>query len=437
MQNHRNGWRLIPVTLALHTMPVLATNGHILHGVGPINQSMGGAGIATSIDAIGSNHNNVSSISFLDTSSIEFALELFIPNRSFSGTVNGGPSGTVDSKTREAILPSFGLVYKTQGPWAFGFSAMGISGFGVDYPANNPNPGGNFNPLALPQSMGGFGAVYSNCQMMQLTPSVAYQLTPDLSLGVGVNVDWAAMVVDPWPGTTPNASGFPTGTHAASTWGWGVTVGATYRLLDQLKLGLVFKSPQWFGSFSWNSQYPDGTPANFRFRLDYPMIIGGGLSYQPVEPLLLALDVKWINYSGTKGFEQKNWAMTASGPFVQGFGWRDIWTVSLGAQYKVTPAFAVRAGYNYGGSPISSGQQFFNVFAPAIVRHHLTAGAGYELTRRLGLNVSYYHAFSAEQSGTFISDGTGMVPINQPIPGTQVTNRLHENSIAMQVTYKF
>ncbi len=76
------------------------------------------------------------------------------------------------------------------------------------------------------------------------------------------------------------------------------------------------------------------------------MIVGGGVSYRPVAPLLLALDVKWINYSGTRGFEQKNWAMTASGPFVQGFGWRDIWTVSLGAQYKVTPAFAVRAGYN-------------------------------------------------------------------------------------------
>ncbi|WP_347887898.1 outer membrane protein transport protein [Nitrosomonas europaea] len=404
MQKQRSGWKLIPAVIALHAMPVLATNGHVLHGVGAINQSMGGAGIATSIDVIGANYNNVSSISFLTGNALELSVELFAPDRSHTGVISGGPAGTVDSEIRAAVLPAFGVVYRTQSPWTFGFSALGIAGFGVDYPANNPDPGGNFNPLALPQSLGGFGAIYSDYRVLQMTPSAAYQLTPDLSLGVGVNIDWASLVTDPWPAAVPNASGFPTGTRDASAWGWGFTLGATYKLLDHLMLGLVFKSPQWFGNFSWNSQHPDGTPTNFRFRLDYPMIVGGGVSYRPVAPLLLALDVKWINYSGTRGFEQKNWAMTASGPFVQGFGWRDIWTVSLGAQYKVTPAFAVRAGYNYGGNPISAGQQFFNVFAPAIVRHHLTAGA---------------------------------VPINQPIPGTRITNRLHENSVAVQITYKF
>ncbi len=80
-------------------MAALATDGHVLHGVGSINQSMGGAGIATSIDAIGSNYNNVSSLSFLQRSSIELGAELFIPDRSLSGSallptggVAAGPS---------------------------------------------------------------------------------------------------------------------------------------------------------------------------------------------------------------------------------------------------------------------------------------------------------------------------------------------------------
>lgn len=429
--------KFILLLLVLLSLPAQATNGHILHGVGPINQSMGGAGIATSIDAIGANYNNVSSIAFLDRSALEFSMELFLPDRSMSGSISGGPSGTVDSKTRAAILPSFGLVYKTRSPWTFGFMAMGIAGFGVDYPSNSPTPAGNFNPLAAPQSAGGFGSIYSNYQLMQLTPSVAYQVTPDLSLGVGLNVNRASFVVDPWPATPPDVSGFPTGTHASVSWGWGFALGATYKLFDHLKLGLVFKSPQWFEHYSWNSQYPDGTPANFRFNLGHPMTIGGGISYQPIAPLLLALDVKWINYSDTRGFERQNWAMSASGPFVQGFGWKDIWTMAVGAQYKLDSTWTLRAGYNYGGNPIPSNQQFFNVFAPAIVRHHLGAGIGYDITQRLGVNLAYYHVFTAKQSGAFVSDGSGAIPVNQPIPGTQVTNRLSENSVSIQVGYKF
>ena len=363
-----------PAALFLFSSPLFATDGHVLHGVGSINQSMGGAGIATSIDAIGSNNNNVSSLSFLQRSSIELGAELFIPDRSLSSSVqfpNGFvASGTEDSKTREAVIPSFGLAYKIDDQWTFGFSAVGIGGFGVDYAANLPNPSGRFSPISTPQSFGGFGSVYSNYQLMQLTPSVAYQLTKDFSLGVGFNLDWASLAVDPWPATPPNASGYPSGSHAASAWGQGFTVGATYKLLSNLALGLSFKSPQWFNDFSWNSQYPNGAPSNFGFRLDYPMIIGGGLSYQPVEDLTLAADLKWINYKDTQGFQNSNFAPTPTGPYVRGFGWQDIWTVALGGQYKVNQRFTLRGGYNYSDNPIPTNQQFFNVFAPAIVQHH-------------------------------------------------------------------
>jgi long-chain fatty acid transport protein len=421
------------LNLFLYATTSHATDGHVLHGVGAINQSLGGAGIATSLDAIGSNYNNVSSLSFLKRSSIELGAELFVPDRSLSSSFGGFGSGTVDSKTREAVIPSFGLAYKPGGPWTFGFTANGIGGFGVDYPASTP--GGS--PVSLPQP-NGFGPIYSNYQLLQLTPSVAYQITDDWSVGEGFNLDWASLAVDPWPATTPNASGYPTGTHAASAWGQGFTVGTTYRVLSNLKLGLSFKSPQWFNDFSWNSQYPNGQPKQFSFRLDYPLIVGAGLSYEPTDDLLLAADLKWINYKDTEGFKASNFAATPNGPYVRGFGWQDIFTFSLGAQYKLNSRFALRGGYNYSENPIPTNQQFFNVFAPAIVQHHLTAGLGFSLTPDLELNAAYYHAFQNQSSGPFISGGNpGFPPINQAIPGTQVTNRLSENSFSAQIVYKF
>jgi long-chain fatty acid transport protein len=435
-------------TAALATCGVLAsstafaTDGHVMHGVGSINQSMGGAGIATAIDAIGSNYNNVSSLSFLERNSIELGAELFVPDRSISAsaqTPGGVFAGTVDSKTREAVIPSIGLAYRVDGPWSVGFSAVGIGGFGVDYPANLPNAIGNFNPLALPQNPagnGGFGAIYSNYQLMQLTPSLSYQVNNDLSLGLGFNLDYASLAVNPWPATAPNASGYPTGSHSATAWGKGFTLGATYKLRHGLALGISFKSPQWFNDFSWNSQHPDGTPAKFNYRLDYPLIAGAGLSYKPVDALTIALDLKWINYKGTEGFKASNWGGAPLAPYVQGFGWQDIFTVALGGQYKLNSRFTLRGGYNYSDNPISSHQQFFNVFAPAIVQHHLTAGAGFNITPDLELNVAYFHAFQNEASGPFISAG-GQIPRNQAIPGTKVTNQLSEDSFSAQVAYRF
>lgn len=420
-------------SVLLHSMAVQATDGHVLHGVGSINQAMGGAGIATAIDATGSSYNNVSSLAFLKRSSIEFGAELFMPDRSLSSSFAGFGSGTVDSKTREAVIPSFALAYKTGGPWTFGFSATGIGGFGVDYPSTLP--GGS--PISLPQPYG-FGAVYSNYQLLQLTPSVAYQVSPDLSVGLGFNLDWASLAVDPWPTTTPNASGYPSGSHAASAWGQGFTLGATYKVSPKLSLGLSFKSPQWFNDFSWNSQYPNRAPANFSFRLDYPLIAGAGLSYKPVEDLTLALDLKWINYKDTQGFQASNFAATPRGPYVRGFGWQDIWTVALGGEYHLNSRFTVRGGYNYSDNPIPKDQQFFNVFAPAIVQHHITLGAGFNVTPDLELNAAYYHAFENTASGPFISSGApGYPPVNRAIPGSQVTNRLSEDSFSAQLVYRF
>lgn len=409
-----------------------ATNGHVLHGVGSVNQSMGGAGISTSLDALGSLYNNPASITGLPDNRFEFGFELFMPDRSMSATA-GGASGTVDSQRRSAPIPALGLVHKTSTPWTLGFSALGIGGFGVDYPANLPNGSGTFNPLAASQANGGFGSIYSNYQLLQMTPTLAYDVTPRFSIGGGVNVDWASLSVAPWPATEPNSSGYPTGTHAATAWGTGFVVGATYRPTQTVTLGAVVKSPQWFQSFYWNSEYPDGTPTHFGFRLDYPLVAGLGVSLTPSADWLVAADVKWIDYRDTEGFKQRNYAMGAGGPYVQGFGWNSIWVLALGTQYHLTRQVALRAGYNLGQNPIPSEQQFFNVFAPALIKQTVSIGVGYQLTPSLGMDLAYYHAFEASASGPVISNGAG-APMNQALPGTQVTNRLSENSVSLQFT---
>lgn len=418
--------------------PALGTNGHVLHGVGSINQSLGGAGIATSLDVVGSVTNNVSSIAFLSGNSAEFGAEFFIPDRSMYASFNDGLfAGTVTSKTRSAVIPNFGLAYHVDDRWTVAFTGAGVGGLGLDYPANLPNASGRFNPLAAPQPLG-FGSIYSNYQMLQMTPAVSYRILDGLSVGVGLNVDWSQLSLNPFPATPPNASGYPSGTNAATAWGAGFTVGATWKPIAELALGASVRSPQWFGSFDWNSQYPDGTPASFRFRLDYPMIIGAGAAWTPTSKWLVAADVKWLDFGNTEGFSDKNFAPSPTGPYVRGLGWESIWSVALGVQYRVLPWLPLRVGYNWGGNPIPSNQQFFNVIAPAIVQNTITTGLGVEITKSIEVNVAYYHVFQASASGPFISNGgPGYPPINEPIPGSKVRNTLSENSASLALIFKF
>lgn len=446
---NKTRWLLL-LTGILLAPSAVALNGHILPNVGALDQGMGGAGIATSLDAMGSNQNNVSSIAFVGRNRLDFGFMAALPEPSMTASTPQG-AGQLNSDKPESYIPGVGIIYNFDKQWTVGFSAVGLSGFGVHYPENLPNAQGQFNPLTVPQAFGGFGELYSNYSLVQLTPSIAYKLTPDFSIGLGANLDFESLAIQPAlfapPGGTLTPScvdndpltpcatyGYATKASTTNASGGGFTLGATYKIRPNLALGLVYKSPQWFSNLDWKTSYPDGTPVRLHTNIDFPMIIGGGMSYRPVEPLLLALDVKWINYSGTQGLSGQGFQASPQGPFVRGFGWRDIWVVALGGQYQATSNLALRLGYNYSENPISSQDTAFNVLSPVILSHHASVGVGYKLTPQIDINLAYMHAFQQQQSGPIISTGgPGMPPINQAIPGTRVTNSNAGHLFGLQI----
>jgi len=70
----------------------------------------------------------------------------------------------------------------------------------------------------------------------------------------------------------------------------------------------------------------------------------------------------------------------------------------------------------------------FNLPAPGIVQHHLTMGVGFEPISKIGIHLSYYHAFENSGSGPFV------FPMGE-MPGTSVTNTMKEDAILMQFTF--
>lgn len=408
-----------------------ATDGHFLHGVGAINSAMGGASVATSEDTLGAIFNNPATLSDVGPLRFDFSFELFKPQRAVESSA--GPfSGKTESESDLVPIPAFGLSQRPEGSRvSYGLGVLAIAGFGVDYPQDNANP-------ILAPAPNGFGHLFSNYQLMKISPSLGYQLTPSVSVGAALNFDWASLAVEPMPIAAPDCSSatacfYPSTSNQVGAYGFGFQLGVQYRLSERMKVGAAYTSTQRFQKFQWNTVHPNPNLPNFgqaeaiSFRLDVPQVLGFGLGWEPSSTVLVAADARWMNYAATKGFEEKGFNADGS---VKGFGWKNIWTFGVGVRVRPRADLAVRVGYNYSQNPIPNELSFFNIPAPALIQHHLTGGVGYDLSPRTQLNLAVYHAF--ENSG----EGPMQTPAGA-VAGTTVKNSLSENAGLIEISYRF
>ena len=428
---------VVALSLA-HAPAALATDGHFLHGVGAINSAMGGVGVATSSSLLGAFYVNPAGLLGFNGTTTELGFEMFRPDRTIES--KAGPYGGATASSSQFVpIPAFGWSRElVANHVTIGLAGIGAGGFGVDYHTDPTNP-------VLSPRPNGFGEIYSNFSLMKIIPALAYRVTPQLRVGVALNADWASLAVDPMPtaapavdagadgamGTADDRAYYSRATDASSAFGIGAQLGLQYSVAPSLALGLAYTTPQAFQKFEYGAVYENpnlasyNTPRTITFALDVPAVYAGGLSWTPSSRFTVGADAKYITYSTTRGFKGEGFAPDGS---VKGFGWRDIWTIASGLQFRPANAVALRAGYNYSGNPIPDALSMFNAPAPAVVQHHATLGAGYTFPSGLGVNVAYYHAFKHSIDGPFLTPAGAM-------PGTSVKSTLCENSLLLGFTF--
>jgi len=99
-----------------------------------------------------------------------------------------------------------------------------------------------------------------------------------------------------------------------------------------------------------------------------------------------------------------------------GFGWNSQTVYKLGVQYGVNQKLQVRAGYNYGGSPVDDDQLTFNALAPGLVERHYSTGFTYRPNDVLEVTGTYMYVAGNAQTS----------PPNQNIVGAATAN-MHQN----------
>lgn len=436
--------RPIPVfflTLSLLFLPVtlLATDGHFLHGAGPVNEAMGGADTGICLDATGSIAWNPACTVRFSGRRIEFHATIFSPWRSLSSTVDAnafGPgmpgmtlSGTTVSHRDMSLMPGFAFVYHRLGsPTAYHVAMLAVSGFGVDYNGNTDFS----NPILTPQAPNGFGfgRIRSNYMLVTVPTGFSRELTERLSAGVSVVPAFSMLQVIPAPFSAPVTGGstmpyYLSAGNQAPAFGSGVNAGLRYAF-KAVSVGVSYHSPVWFQKFNWNRKDLSGASHALNFQMNLPQLISMGTGVAVTKSTRIGVDARWFDYANTAGFSKVGYNPDGS---VAGFGWKSIWSVGGGVQQIVTKSTRIMAGYNYSGNPVPAQYTFFNTPAPAIVQHHVSGGI-VQTVHKLDVNVTYYHAFQNSITGPWIS-GQG------PIPGTSVTSKMSENSVTIGFAKSF
>ena len=234
--------------LTLVTVPreARATDGHLLHGVGAVNSALGGIGIASNQSLLGSFFTNPAGLAAFDGTNLEMGFELMKPERTVSSSF-GPMSGSTTSDADWTPIPAFGFSTRLDNGVVIGLAGLGIGGFGVNYAADPANP------ILMPRP-NGFGSVYSNFQLMKISPAIAWKAGEKLSIGLAANIDWSSLAVDPMPiaapdydpgvdltpGTADDRSFYPSAAAADAVFGFGFQAGLQYALTPTVTLGLAY-----------------------------------------------------------------------------------------------------------------------------------------------------------------------------------------------------
>lgn len=388
---------LATAVATLVAAPAYATNGMNMEAFGAKAGGMGGASMA--YDSGNSAMMNNPATLALRKEGNNFGLGLtgLMPDvdAEFMGSSysSGGDS---------YLMPSVSFIRK-QGQFAYGIGVLAQGGMGTEWDA-----GAIFGP-GTPEQRSELG-------FMRVMFPLAYQVNDALS--VAGQIDYVRGTLDiQQMGMMPT----PTGQMAPvyidvsddsdfdgemSGDGWAFKLGAHYQINKAWSVGATYHSKtdidDMTGSGTISAVTQTGLAPMYdgEFRVkdfQWPETYGVGVAWNVSDKLMLAADIKRLMWSDSMEdftFGPKGMEMTAPQD------WDDQTVYMIGGQYMITPAVALRAGFNYAENPVPDST--LNYLFPAIVEQHYTLGVGWNIGGGHTLAASLAYSPESEQDSTLM-----------------------------------
>lgn len=412
-----------------------ATEGYFQYGYGARQAALGGAGVADSRDAMSLSLNPAG---LVDAGrQLQIGGALFAPFRSYgaTGTALVAP-GSFDSKSNYFVVPNIAYSSPIDLDSAWGFTLYGNGGMNTDWSAMANTTGACLAPP--PFGFGGKPGVFcggrAGVDLMQAFMAAGYaRRYGAFSFGVSPVFAIQRFKADGLFAFAPFSSNPTklTDNGYSYSYGGGVRGGVEWSVAPNVRLGFSAQTPMWMTKFYRYS----GLFAGFG-RFDIPANLTAGVAWDVMPALTLMVDYKHIFYGSVASIANSS-AITGPGVLGlgngPGFGWKDVDAIKLGAEWRASPAWTLRAGYAHNTHPVQSTDVTFNILAPAVVTDHFTGGFAYKASPNSTIEFAAAYVPAHSVSGP---ERLGP-PFPVPTPGSNIDISMHQYQFTLGWTYQF
>ena len=254
-------------------------------------------------------------------------------------------------------------------------------------------------------------ATFSKIETIDINPTIAYKVTDALSLAIGIDymklqatMEKIERVVLPGPVDLGNHNFRLKGDGA----GWGANAAIKFRQSEKLDIGLTYRSRikvDVDGTAELTGG-PAATSGSASTAITLPDLIQAGLSYKASDRLTINADLDYTMWS-----TYDRLVITSSQSLFNATeekGWKNVWALRIGGQYKLSDQWKLRAGYVYDQNPVPADR--LETSLPDSDRQGITIGGGYTIGN-VTVDAAYmYLKFKDRSITNSTAGGTTVVP---------------------------
>jgi long-chain fatty acid transport protein len=291
---------------------------------------------------------------------------------------------------------------------------------------------------------GRYDSIETRLTTVNLSPAMAYRITEWLSIGGGLNLEYADVkLAFALPDTLAPGGPTPATDGMAKLTGDDIAVGFNVGVLikpwSHTRVGLHYRSPirhEFSGKLKVSNLTGALAGGNGRVDADFdvhePDVAAIGIAHEPIAGTTLFAEAQWFNWSRFK--ELRATFDDGQPDNVRPQDWKDTWSFYGGIEQRLFESWTLRAGAGY--EPTPTVDEFRNTSLPDGDRVRLGLGVSYDWSDRLRVDVGYAYVVSARESidltPTFFEGTPGEGSVN-----VRGRANLVINDFALRVSYRF
>ncbi len=278
---------------------------------------------------------------------------------------------------------------------------------------------GVYSPFGLETRWGDdsfarYSATLSRLDIAMITPTLAYKISSQWQIGVGVDVALATDV--DLRKKIYNGPSSPDGDSRQQATGHGIGMNAGIRFVPTPRqtIGLTYRSPidlpldgtQQLSGLTGAGAFVFGGSSyqtDAKARITLPASVVFGYAFTPTPKWRLESDAQWTDWTSIDSFHV---TFADENPLRQSVlnagvdplhrDWRAVWSIGAGAEYDLTDKWTLRGGLGYDWTAVP--ESSFDPSLPDANRFEITGGFSYRVFKNTQLHFAYNGAFFRERS---------------------------------------